>query len=227
MTERPSGQGRPEDWARGYSGEQYSGESYSGEPYYGAGSADQPAPRHGTPGTPNASYRGSAAPGADPGNWQATSTPSGDQGNWQATPTPGADQGSWQAGAAPAWQGSEAASWPAGGSKGFRAADSKGFLAALFDFSFTSFVTTKIIKALYVLIMILTVLSALSYTILAFKVSAAFGLITLIIGDPLFIIIVMAFWRLVLEFFVVVFRIAEDTRAMRERSDNSAGTPQR
>jgi hypothetical protein len=41
--------------------------------------------------------------------------------------------------------------------------------------------------------------------------------VTLVIGDPLFIIIVMGFWRLVLEAFVVVFRIAEDVRAIRER----------
>jgi hypothetical protein len=44
-----------------------------------------------------------------------------------------------------------------------------------------------------------------------------FGFLVLVIGDPLFIIIVMAFWRLVLEAFVVVFRMAEDIRAMRER----------
>jgi hypothetical protein len=50
-----------------------------------------------------------------------------------------------------------------------------------------------------------------------FRVNAVLGLLTLIIGDPLFIIIVMAFWRLVLESFVVVFRIAEDVRALRER----------
>ena len=55
------------------------------------------------------------------------------------------------------------------------------------------------------------------YTILAFRISTAFGILVLIIGDPLFIIIVMAFWRLVLEAFVVVFRIAEDVRGMRER----------
>ena len=48
---------------------------------------------------------------------------------------------------------------------------------------------------------------------MAFRISAAFGLLTLVIGDPLYIIIVMAFWRLVLEAFVVVFRIAEDVRA--------------
>jgi hypothetical protein len=100
-----------------------------------------------------------------------------------------------------------------------RTAESKGFFSALFDFSFTSFVTTKIIKVFYVLIFVLAVLSAFVYTIIAFKRSTSFGILTLVIGDPLFIIIVMAFWRLVLEAFVVVFRIAEDIRALRERGD--------
>ncbi len=100
-----------------------------------------------------------------------------------------------------------------------QAAGEKGFLGTLFDFSFTSFVTTRIIKVLYVLIGVLAVLSALVYTVIAFRVSAVFGFLTLVIGDPLFILIVMAFWRLVLEAFVVVFRIAEDIRALRERGD--------
>ena len=98
-----------------------------------------------------------------------------------------------------------------------KAADARGFLGALFDFSFTSFVTTRIIKVLYVLILVLTTIAALFYTFLAFNASPLFGFLVLIIGDPLFIIIVMAFWRLVLEAFVVVFRIAEDVRALRER----------
>jgi len=104
-----------------------------------------------------------------------------------------------------------------------RPADGRGFLSALFDFSFTSFVTTKIIKVLYVLILVLASITALIYTIVAFRLSAAFGLLTLVIGDPLFIIIVMAFWRLILEAFIVVFRIAEDIRALRERSSTGAG----
>lgn len=98
-----------------------------------------------------------------------------------------------------------------------RAADSKSFLASLFDFSFTSFVTTKIIKVVYVLIFILTLISAFIFTISAFRANALIGLLTLVIGDPLFIIIGMAFWRLVLESFVVMFRIAEDIHAIRER----------
>jgi hypothetical protein len=106
-----------------------------------------------------------------------------------------------------------------GRGRGRRAADSKGFLEALFDFSFTTFATTKITKALYILILIMTGLAAFTYTILAFSASPVFGFLTLIIGDPLFIIIVMAFWRLILESFVVAFRIAEDLHALRERGD--------
>jgi len=104
-----------------------------------------------------------------------------------------------------------------------RSAHGRGFLSALFDFSFTSFVTTKIIKVLYVLILVLASITALIYTIVAFRLSAGFGILTLVIGDPLFIIIVMAFWRLILEAFIVLFRIAEDIRAIRERSGTSPG----
>ena len=99
------------------------------------------------------------------------------------------------------------------------AADGKGFLSALFDFGFTSFVTPKVIKVLYTLITIGTVVSALVFTIVVFKANVAFGVATLVIGDPLFILIVLAIYRVILEFFVVTFRVAEDIRALRERGD--------
>jgi Domain of unknown function (DUF4282) len=100
-----------------------------------------------------------------------------------------------------------------------KAADAKGFLGALFDFGFTSFVTPKVIKVLYLLIVIGTVISALVFTIMVFKASVIFGLLTLVVGDPLFILIVLAIYRMILEFFVVTFRVAEDIRALRERGD--------
>jgi hypothetical protein len=98
-------------------------------------------------------------------------------------------------------------------------AEGKGFLSALFDFGFTSFVTPKVIKVLYMLITIGTVVSALVFTIIVFKASVAFGVATLVFGDPLFILIVLAIYRVILEFFVVTFRVAEDIRAIRERGD--------
>jgi hypothetical protein len=98
-------------------------------------------------------------------------------------------------------------------------ADATGFLGALFDFGFTSFVTPKVIKVLYMLIVIGTVLSALVFTIMVFETSVAFGVLTLVVGDPLFILIMLAIYRIILEFFVVTFRVAEDIRTLRERGD--------
>jgi uncharacterized protein DUF4282 len=154
--------------------------------------------------------------------WQA---PAGQGAQGQSTRGPGALGSGAPGQAAPGQAGFGTGATPPGGVQPMgppagasRAADGRGFLSALFDFSFTSFVTTRIIKVLYVLILIMVSLVALFYTIVAFRLSPGFGLLTLIIGDPLFIIVVMAFWRLVLEAFVVVFRIAEDVHAMRERA---------
>lgn len=97
-----------------------------------------------------------------------------------------------------------------------RDADTTGFLGALFDFGFTSFVTPKIIKVLYVLVTIGTIVSALAFTIVVFKASVAFGIVALAFGDPLIILVVMAAFRIFVEFFVVIFRAAEDIRALRD-----------
>jgi hypothetical protein len=48
-------------------------------------------------------------------------------------------------------------------------------------------------------------------------VNTTFGFLVLVIGDPLFILIVMGFWRLIMEAFIVVFRISEDVRELRDR----------
>jgi len=101
-----------------------------------------------------------------------------------------------------------------------QAADARGFFGALFDFSFTSFVTVKIIKVLYILITVLVALTYLGYLAFSFIASPGLGIITLIFGAVISVII-LAFWRLVLESFVVVFRIAEDLRAVRERGDRA------
>jgi Domain of unknown function (DUF4282) len=99
------------------------------------------------------------------------------------------------------------------------AADAKGFLAALFDFSFASFVTPKVIRALYMLIVAGTMLGALVFTIMAFRASMTLGIVTLVFADPLFVLIVLAIYRVILEFFMVSFRVADDIRALRQRGD--------
>jgi hypothetical protein len=100
-----------------------------------------------------------------------------------------------------------------------QAADTTGFLGALFDFGFTSFVTLKIVKVLYTLVTIGTVVSTLAFTILLFKASAVFGIVALVFVDPLVILVILAIYRIFLEFFVVIFRAAEDIRALREHGE--------
>jgi len=92
-------------------------------------------------------------------------------------------------------------------------------VASLFDFGFTSFVTPKVVKVLYPLIMILAALGALVWVIIAFKVNAVFGVFALFILTPLYFLIVTAFYRIALELFIVIFRIADDIQALRQRDD--------
>ena len=200
-----------------------SGQGGAGYGSSGQGGAGAARPSSGMPGSAST---GPGAPGpgmATTPIWQATpgQGASGQGASGQGAPGQGAPgQGApGQAGPGQAGPGFGGPSQPMGRPMmGSQAADARGFLSALFDFSFTSFVTTRIIKVLYILILIMVLLSALIFTYDMFRVSALTGLLTLVIGDPLFIVIVMAFWRLVLESFVVRFRIAEDVRAMRERS---------
>jgi hypothetical protein len=85
----------------------------------------------------------------------------------------------------------------------------KGFFASLFDISFTSFITTKIIKFLYVLALIVIGLVALIFVIAAFTRSAGAGVVTLLIVAPLFSLIYVVYARVTLELIIQIFRITE------------------
>jgi len=218
MTDQPSSQGQPDDWGRaGY----FPGEQYADEQYYGAGSSgsSRSGPAMGAAGYAASGQGGLGYGASGQGGLGYGASGHGDlgygaSGQEAARPGPSMPTAStWQA--APGQDGLGLSAPPPAGSPSM--ADTRGFLSALFDFGFTSFVTTRIVKVLYVLILIMVCISALVYTIIAFRISSGFGLLTLLIGDPLFIIIVMALWRVILESFVVRFRIAEDVRALRER----------
>jgi Domain of unknown function (DUF4282) len=92
----------------------------------------------------------------------------------------------------------------------------KGFFASLFDISFSSLITTKVIKVLYVISLIVIGLVALFFVIAAFASSSAAGVITLLIIAPLLALLYVVYTRVVLEFIIVVFRIAEYTHELVE-----------
>lgn len=85
----------------------------------------------------------------------------------------------------------------------------KGFFASLFDISFSSLITTRIIKVLYVISLIVIGLFSLFFIIGAFTSSAGAGILTLLILAPLGALLYTVYTRVILEFIIVVFRIAE------------------
>ena len=87
--------------------------------------------------------------------------------------------------------------------------ESKGFFGSLFDLSFSSLVTPRIIKIVYVLTLIGIALAAIFFTISAFSTSSALGAITLLILAPIFSLFYIVYARVLLEFFLAIFRLAE------------------
>jgi cobalamin biosynthesis protein CobD/CbiB len=110
-------------------------------------------------------------------------------------PPPGPDQPQYSGGAgtpSPAWQ-----------------SQPKGFFGALFDFSFNHFVTFSITKVLYVLGMIVIALACLAFIIAGFSINGGLGIIFLLFGLVASVVL-LAFWRLTLEFYFSIARMSED-----------------
>jgi uncharacterized membrane protein len=120
---------------------------------------------------------------------------------------------------APHWQ--AVAGLKPAGAAAKRTSDAKGFLGSLFDFSFTSFVTPKIVKVIYVLVTIWTVIWALIFLRFGFKYGgAAGGFFTLFVVDPILVVLTLGAYRMVLELFMVVHRMHEELKAIRQRGES-------
>jgi hypothetical protein len=86
--------------------------------------------------------------------------------------------------------------------------EQKGFFGALFDFSFTEFVTTRIIKVLFAIAIIGSAIVAIVYIAASFSSSTGLGILVLLLSPVIFIVYVILA-RVWLEVIIVLFRIAE------------------
>lgn len=100
---------------------------------------------------------------------------------------------------------------------------SKSFFASLFDFSFSSFVTLRFIKVLYGIFMVIAGIIGLAI-FFAFATQGGFSIVIALILGPIAFFIYLLIYRVLLEFIVVIFRIAENTSIMASNSQppNSA-----
>jgi hypothetical protein len=101
--------------------------------------------------------------------------------------------------------------------------ETKSFFGSLFDYSFSSFITPRIIKVLYVLATILIALWTLVFVLIAFKASSGLGIVTLLIFGPIFFVLGMIYARVFLELLIVFFRIHGDVHEINRRGRGADG----
>ena len=87
--------------------------------------------------------------------------------------------------------------------------DAAGFLRALFDFSFSTFITPKVVRFVYVLATGLLVIAWLAWLAAAFALSAGYGFLVLVIG-PVVMLVYLALIRMTLEFYLAIVRMSQD-----------------
>lgn len=103
----------------------------------------------------------------------------------------------------------------------------RGFLGSLFDFSFSRFVTPKVLKLLYTLGLLIALFGAIRFIGAGFDRGFFTGLVSLIVSPALFLIYSLLA-RVVVELLMVLFRIAEGVEKLRDCHDASgeADTPE-
>lgn len=85
----------------------------------------------------------------------------------------------------------------------------RGFFGALFDLSFTSYVTPMVVGVIYVLGMVVLAVGLVIALVAGFVDSLASGIAVLVLG-PLVALVYLVLWRMLLEFYVAVTRMADD-----------------
>lgn len=104
------------------------------------------------------------------------------------------------------------------------AEDGKGLFESLFDISFRTLVTPRIIKVLYALSIIAAGFISVVLIVEGFSESPGKGILSLLFVGPLVFLILVISSRIVYELAIVVFRISDHTA---EIARNTAGLSQR
>jgi len=94
--------------------------------------------------------------------------------------------------------------------------ENKGILALLFDLSFSEFVTTRVIKIIFIIGIVFSAIYALVFIGMGFAIGAGVGLLFLIFSPLVFLLCVLGA-RIWCEMIMVIFRVAENTSRLVEQ----------
>lgn len=101
----------------------------------------------------------------------------------------------------------------------------RSYLRALVDFSFTRYITIQMLPVVYGIMIVTSLVITVQAVVSEFDVSRVRGWCYLVLS-PFAFIVLISICRALLEFLVVVFRIAEDIEelaSMRESVDRISG----
>ena len=88
----------------------------------------------------------------------------------------------------------------------------KGFLASLLDPSFSTLVTTRVIRYLYILLLVLFGLGLLGFIVASIASGSAVQIVVALIIGPLVALLYVIYARVILEVILAIFRILESSR---------------
>lgn len=85
-------------------------------------------------------------------------------------------------------------------------------MASLLDPSFTTLVTTRVIKFLYILLLVLVGLGLLGFIVASIASGSAAQIIVSLIVGPLVALLYVIYARVILEVILAIFRLLESNR---------------
>ena len=100
-----------------------------------------------------------------------------------------------------------------------QAMEEKSFFSSLFDFSFSSFITLRVIRVLYVIVLVLLGLGSIVQfvsLIIAFK---AIGVVLAVVFVPIFFFLDLIAARIGMEVLILIFDIGKDVRTIRQQNE--------
>ncbi len=96
----------------------------------------------------------------------------------------------------------------------------KSFFATLFDFTFSEFITARLIKVFFILGIAGSALSTFSVLVGGFAHSFMYGLVMLVLSPLVFLLMVLG-CRVWLELIMLGFKIAENTAQVAQNTRKS------
>ncbi len=95
----------------------------------------------------------------------------------------------------------------------------KKFLSTLLDFSFEEFISIDVIRVLYAVSILLAAIAVIVGVIAAFANGITIGIGALILA-PILLFVYVLFARVLMEVFIVIFKIADHLKEIEDNTSN-------